>query len=232
MCEDYLHINRDHWRKKQIKFQPKLYKIHIKEVRYMNRTEFLIDKFDPILNEIDDKEAFKVALEEKNIFLLEIQGQQVKTLKQINRLIRENTEQIEILVGMPLLHSVQVPQRRTEVEQSSDSDNSIRQRDSDLTKRIKSSTDKITLIMMNNDLLQTFQAKAVVKRNAEVIYSLKKKNNFILIFFSIYSTSNLIVISNLKSVQLNNFSIYVYGVNHHLIVTYQIITKNLYYSVM
>ncbi len=138
ICQDYLHINRDQWRKKQIKFIPKSYKINIKEVPYMDRTEFLIDEFDPIPNEIEDKEAFKLALEDKNIFLLEIEGQQVKTLKHINRSIQENDEQIEILVGMPLLHSVRVRQQTAgEIDRSSDLDNSIQQQDSDLIKTVK-----------------------------------------------------------------------------------------------
>jgi len=138
MCQDYLHINRDQWRKKQIEFIPKSYKINIKEVPYMDRMEFLIDEFDPIPNEIEDKEAFKLALEDKNIFLLEIEGQQVKTLKHINRSIQENDEQIEILVGMPLLHSVRVRQQTAgEIDRSSDLDNSIQQQDSDLIKTVK-----------------------------------------------------------------------------------------------
>jgi len=189
MCRDYLQINRDQWRKKQIIFIPKLYKINIKKVVYMNRTEFLIDEFDPIPNEIDDKDAFKAALEDKNIFLLEIQGQQVKTLKKINRFIYENDKQIEILVGMPLLHSVQVRQQRTEeINQSNHSNNSIQQQNSDL----------ITVIMMNDDLLEKFQAKTTPTQKPEAVRFFQKKRIPLFLSFFQYSTSNLSMMSNFK----------------------------------
>jgi hypothetical protein len=77
----------------------------------MNRREFLIEHFNPIPNETDDKEGFKIALENRNIFLMQIQDKQMKTLKQINSLIHGDSEEIQMVIGMPLLHTVQV--RRT-----------------------------------------------------------------------------------------------------------------------
>lgn len=80
----------------------------------MNRTEFLIDQFDPIPDDIDDKEAFQIALDDKNIFLLDIPGQKYKTLKEINQLIHQSEGYVEIRIGIPLLYSVQVRRRKTE----------------------------------------------------------------------------------------------------------------------
>jgi hypothetical protein len=111
ICEDYLRINRNQWIQKILHFQPKFHHIDIKEINYMNRKEFLIEQFNPIPNEIDDKQAFKIALENRNIFLMKIEDTQVQTLKQIHSFIHDGSEQIEITIGMPLLHTVQV--RRT-----------------------------------------------------------------------------------------------------------------------
>ncbi len=107
-CQDYLQINREQWMKKELEFIPKDYRVNIKEVTYMNRKEFLIEEFHPIPNDIEDQEAFKMALENKNIFLMQIQGQQVQSFKQINRFIHGNESRIKILLGIPLLHTVQV----------------------------------------------------------------------------------------------------------------------------
>lgn len=124
-CDEYFQMYRHQWREEQILFSSKFYKFNVKEVKYMNRTEFLINEFDPIPDEIDDKQAFQIALEERNIFLLEIQGERVETLKKINQLIHQNQGQIEICIGMPLLYSVEVRRRKTdEIDQSHEHENS------------------------------------------------------------------------------------------------------------
>lgn len=125
MCADYLHINRDQWRKKEIELIRNV-KIVVKEVNYMDRTELLLEELDPLPNGIEDIAAFKAALEEKNVFLLKVQGQDVTTVKQTNRLLKykmtalpndgtasatttnANEDKIQIVVGLPLLHSVRV----------------------------------------------------------------------------------------------------------------------------
>ncbi|CAF0988619.1 unnamed protein product [Rotaria sp. Silwood1] len=120
MCKDYLHINRDQWIRKHIEFIPQIHKINIIEVPYMDRTEFLIEEFNPIPDEIEDITIFKAALEDKNVFLLQIQDQEIRTLKQINRLLKSKStnghqQKVKIVVGMPLLNSVQV-RRVVEIE--------------------------------------------------------------------------------------------------------------------
>ncbi|CAF3395596.1 unnamed protein product [Rotaria sp. Silwood1] len=120
MCKDYLHINRDQWIRKHIEFIPQIHKINIIEVPYMDRTEFLIEEFNPIPDEIEDMTIFKAALEDKNVFLLQIQDQEIRTLKQINRLLKSKStnghqQKVKIVVGMPLLNSVQV-RRVVEIE--------------------------------------------------------------------------------------------------------------------
>jgi len=125
MCADYLHINRDQWPIKEIELIRNVNKMIVKEVNYMDRTELLIEELDPIPHGIADLTTFKAALEDKNVFLLKMQGQPVKTLKQINRILKQksavvsndgttstttnvNEDKIQIVVGMPLLHSVRV----------------------------------------------------------------------------------------------------------------------------
>ncbi|CAF2649326.1 unnamed protein product [Rotaria sp. Silwood2] len=136
MCADYLHIERRQWPTKEIELIRNTHKIIVKEVTYMNRTELLIEQIDPMPNGIENIEAFKTALEDKNIFLLQMQGQDVKTLKQMHRLLKYkpsvlpndgttspsattttttalnvNEDKIKLIVGMPLLHSVRVHYR-------------------------------------------------------------------------------------------------------------------------
>jgi hypothetical protein len=128
MSADYLYINRDQWPTKEIELIRNVNKIILKEVNYMDRTELLIEDIDPLPNGIDDITVFKAALEDKNVFLLKMQGQDVKTIKQTSRLIKQKTlvvpndgttttsttttngydDKIQIVVGMPLLHSVRV----------------------------------------------------------------------------------------------------------------------------
>jgi hypothetical protein len=130
MSADYLYINRDQWPTKEIELIRNVNKIILKEVNYMDRTELLIEEIDPLPNGIDDITVFKAALEDKNVFLLKMQGQDVKTIKQTSRLIKQKTlvvpndgtttstttttttngydDKIQIVVGMPLLHSVRV----------------------------------------------------------------------------------------------------------------------------
>ncbi|CAF1056013.1 unnamed protein product [Rotaria sordida] len=189
MCKDYLHINRDQWIKKQIEFIPQIHKINIKEVSYMDRTEFLIEEFNPITDEIEDRTIFEAALKDKNIFLLQIQGHEIKTLKQINHLFKSKStdghqQKMKIVVGMPLLNSVQVQRvvkiedtniiektkeqssmtirQRTKVK-ADHSNNFIQQQDSNTKKTIKqekdSSSDNITLIMLDADYLPEFQIR-------------------------------------------------------------------------
>jgi hypothetical protein len=126
MSADYLYINRDQWPTKEIELIRNINKIILKEVNYMDRIELLIEDIDPLPNGIDDVTVFKAALEDKNVFLLKVQGQDVSTVKQTNRLLKYkspvspddgtttslttngNEDKIQILVGMPLLHSVRV----------------------------------------------------------------------------------------------------------------------------
>ncbi len=129
MCADYLHINREQWPTKDIELIRNVNKIVVKEVNYMDRTEFLIEELDLPPNGSEDT-ALKAALEDKNVFLLKMQGQDLKTLKQIHRLLKQKSvvpindgtttsaaaattingyeDKIQITVGMPLLHSVRV----------------------------------------------------------------------------------------------------------------------------
>jgi hypothetical protein len=125
MCADYLQINRDQWKKKDIELTRNENKLIVREVIYMDRTELLIESIDPLPTGIDDVSAFEAALEDKNVFLLKMQGQEVKTVKQTNRILKSklpipstdgttptttngNEDKIKIVVGMPLLHSVRV----------------------------------------------------------------------------------------------------------------------------
>jgi hypothetical protein len=204
MCKDYLRINRDQWIKQQFEFIPNLHRINIKEVQYMNRTEFLIEEFDPIPDGIEDIPSFKAALEDKNVFLLQIQGQDVNTLFQINRFLKrqssiEYDQKLQIVIGIPLLHSVQV--RRVENlnisdESSTTVDQSIEQIDK------KPSADDITLIMMNTDCLKNFNAEPTSPKPAKPVCSLEKKRLSLSSF--LYSISNLIRISNFLRVRASN----------------------------
>ncbi|CAF3407165.1 unnamed protein product [Rotaria sp. Silwood1] len=193
MCKDYLHINRDQWIRKHIEFIPQIHKINIIEVPYMDRTEFLIEEFNPIPDEIEDMTIFKAALEDKNVFLLQIQDQEIRTLKQINRLLKSKStnghqQKVKIVVGMPLVNSVQVrrvveiedtytiekadeqsrmaKRQRTKAYQSTNSssnqsNNCIQKQNSNTTKTMKqekdSSSNNITLIMLNDDYLPEFR---------------------------------------------------------------------------
>ena len=108
ICEDYLQINRNQWIQKTLHFRPKSHRMEVREINYMNRREFAIEQFNPIPNEIEDKQAFANALENRTIFLMQIQDQPVKSLKQINSFIHGDFDQMQIVLGMPLLHTVQV----------------------------------------------------------------------------------------------------------------------------
>lgn len=143
MSADYLHINRDQWPTKEIELIRHRNKIVLKEVNYMDRTELLIDSFDSVPDGIDDAIAFKSALEDKNIFLLKIQGQDVKTLKQAYRLLKQklaivlndgittsptingNEDKIRIVIGMPVLHSVRI-QRASELLTTTEADKQVK----------------------------------------------------------------------------------------------------------
>ena len=124
MCTDYLHIARDQWPIKEIEIVRNINRILLKEITYMDRTEILIEELDPIPNDIEDWTVFKAAIDDRNVFLLKIQDQDIKNLKHANRLLKtklsslsndaittvnEYDDKIKIVVGMPLLHSVRVP---------------------------------------------------------------------------------------------------------------------------
>ena len=109
-CEDDLCIPRERWMKKSFYFRPKLHRINIQEMEYLNQTEFLIEYLDPIPKEIEDQEAFRNALEDRTVFLVQIDDRRVQTMKDINRLIRGDDEQIRIVIGMPLLHVIRTRQ--------------------------------------------------------------------------------------------------------------------------
>ncbi|CAF4910246.1 unnamed protein product [Rotaria sp. Silwood1] len=126
MCTDYLYMQRQQWPIKEIEIVRNINKIIVKEVNYMNRTELLIEQIDPIPNSIDNITTFQAALEDRNVFLLQIEGQDIKTIKQMHRLLKSKPtvvsndgtttttttnvaeDKIKIIVGMPLLHSVRV----------------------------------------------------------------------------------------------------------------------------
>lgn len=128
-CADYLHINREQWPTKELELMRNISRIVLKEVNYMDRTELLIEQLEPVPSSVEDASAFKAALDDKNVFLLKIQGQDVRTLKQANRLLKQKAtaivtdgipsatttttfngieDRIQITIGMPLLHSIRV----------------------------------------------------------------------------------------------------------------------------
>ncbi|CAF3546872.1 unnamed protein product [Rotaria sordida] len=265
MCADYLHIERQQWPMKEIELTRNIHKIIAKQVIYMDRTELLIENIDPIPNGIENVAAFKAALEDKNMFLLQIQGHDVKTLKQMNRLLKfkpivspnDGTttstppppttnayeDKIKIIVGMPLLHSVRVQYAversniietekqggysptlsiRNDISSTSASvrkrfaepaikfdknidsiglenkplddddddeqiqntnmeDTSIKSSSTNTTKKPKqpkSIVNEITLIMMNADILQKFQAQPTPTQKAEPHIEFNHKFNF------------------------------------------------------
>jgi hypothetical protein len=146
-CADYLHIQREQWRRKEIEFVRHVTKLVIKEVNYMDRTELLIEELEPLPHGIEDVAAFKAALEDRNVFLLRIQGQAVTTLKQTNRILKHRSvvvshdgtaaagatttaaaggteDKVQIVVGMPLLHSVRV-QRAVELSHAAETEKPV-----------------------------------------------------------------------------------------------------------
>ncbi len=125
MIADILHLKREQWTTKEIEFIRSTHKFSIKEVPYMDRTELLLDQLNPIPQTIEDMAEFKTALEEKNVFVFKIQGQEVKTLKQTNRVLKGKTihpptegaslptttgtdDKLQLLVAIPVLHSIRV----------------------------------------------------------------------------------------------------------------------------
>lgn len=126
-CADYLHIDRSRWPTKEFELTRYVHKITAKEVTYMDRTEILIEQIEPLPSGIENEATFRAALEDRNVFLLQMQGQDVKTIKQMHRLLKYkvpaspnngapssgvatngNDDKIKIVIGMPLLHSVRV----------------------------------------------------------------------------------------------------------------------------
>lgn len=124
-CSEYLHIDRATWPQKEIELPRSTTKILIKEVNYIDRTELLIEDIDPLPSHHEDFSVIKAAMEDRNLFLMKIQGQEAKSLKQTNRLLKYkstisstdsstsitttgNQDKLHLVVGMPLLHSVRV----------------------------------------------------------------------------------------------------------------------------
>ncbi|CAF1569202.1 unnamed protein product, partial [Adineta steineri] len=189
MCKDYLRLNRDQWIKQEIEFIPNVHKIRLKEVLYMDHIEILIEELDPIPNEIEDLNAFKQALEDKNIFLLQIQNQEIKQLEQTNLLLKpkstnKNERKIKILVGIPLLHYVQVPYVNETIktveneELLTTAQQPIQDVDPSIEHQKNSSVDMINLVMMNADMLPEFQAKATLTRKPATYVEFEDKFEF------------------------------------------------------
>lgn len=107
-CEDYLCVNRDQWKTYQFEFYPQSNNIRVKEISYMDRMELLIEQLDPIPDEIKDQTVFEEALRDKNVFLLEIQGENVNQLKQVNHLLKHH-QKVQLVVAIPVLQSVRIP---------------------------------------------------------------------------------------------------------------------------
>ncbi|CAF2160450.1 unnamed protein product [Rotaria magnacalcarata] len=208
MCKDYLRINRDQWIKKEIEFIPQMHRITIKEVLYMGRIEFLIETFNPVPDGIDDVTVFKESLENQNIFLFQMEGQEMKTLRNINRLLKYQLKnghgrKVKIVVGIPLLHCVQV-QREVEIENThltdktdpelstmiqqrtavnvNQSGNFIQRQNSNEIKTSKeqknSSSDALTLIMLNTDDIQKLLRVRTPTKKAEPFVEFNHKFQF------------------------------------------------------
>ena len=112
-CGDLLHVDRHQWPVAEFDFLAHLHTMDLQEVIYMGRKELLIRTLDPIPTDLDDAVTLRAALDDKNLFLLQIDDQIVTTLKQANRLltdrsIDEKPEKRRLVVGMPLLNSLQV----------------------------------------------------------------------------------------------------------------------------
>jgi len=126
-CVEYLHIDRTEWPTKEIELPRSSTKLILKEVNYMDRTELLIENIDPFPSSEnpDEFKSIKEAMQDRNLFLMKIQGQEAQSFKQTNRLLKykstissndsstsittmANQDKLQLLVGMPLLHSVRV----------------------------------------------------------------------------------------------------------------------------
>ena len=108
-CEDFLRIDRNHWWKKEVSLGKKRKGLVLREVMYVNRKEFLIEQFESIPEDIDERERVIRALKEENLFLLEINQQSMTNIEQIRSLLDGDQEQVRIVLGIPRLHCIQVP---------------------------------------------------------------------------------------------------------------------------
>lgn len=108
-CQGFLRMNRKQWWKKNVNIRRNIQRMRVREVLYIDRKEFLIEHFEAIPDEIEDKERVINALKDERLFLMEIDHQQVDSLEQFQRLFNENDGQIRIVLGIPRLHCIQVP---------------------------------------------------------------------------------------------------------------------------
>lgn len=113
-CEDYFRTDRERWITYELKLQPDVHKIQLKEVAYMDRVEVLVEQLQPMPDRCAENVVLRDALEEKNVFLLQVQGVQVTSLSQGNLLLKsyskDRTEPVKrIVVGIPILQNVRVP---------------------------------------------------------------------------------------------------------------------------
>lgn len=125
-CEEFLCIEKSLWPTKEIELPRNSFKILMKEVAYMERTEILVEDIEITGTTNTDLSAIRNAIKLKNAFLLKVQGQDISTLKQVQRLLKtkvggvpaENSQtlgsprsedKIRITFGLPLLHSVLSP---------------------------------------------------------------------------------------------------------------------------
>lgn len=108
-CEDFLRINRNLWWKKEMILRKNRRGLITREVLFVNRKEFFIEKFEFIPEDIEERERIIRALKDENLFLVEINQQQMTSVQQIRSLLDGNEEEVQIVVGIPRLHCIQVP---------------------------------------------------------------------------------------------------------------------------
>jgi len=109
--EDDFCLDRSRWTQKTIEFTPKTHRISVKDVLFMNRTEYLVEGFDILPDNVKNSDEFQGEFAERKVFLLQIDDKDIKNLRQINSYFHENNDkQIRISVGIPLLNCIQVHQ--------------------------------------------------------------------------------------------------------------------------
>lgn len=113
MCQDYLHLSRSQWPRKVIDIVPHQQQLKLKEVMYMNSREILVGELNLLPDDDNDLADVRTAIEDQNVFLLEVQGQTVTTLKQATQLLTSNANdgqmhRVTLVIGMPLLNSIKM----------------------------------------------------------------------------------------------------------------------------